>query len=164
MSFDISKWKKFLNENEIKKIEAYHGSRTKGIEKFSLNKGDPTSHSGFGLFFTDNESAAYHYGPNIYKVTLALKRGIGWDEPLSKQPDLLNKIKQDYPDLTKNLDGEGLMEWLKSNLGAVKGAKYLVDKGIDHYYHKLNDPVDGKITFYKVLKDSVISDVKEMSK
>jgi hypothetical protein len=77
---------------------------------------------------------------------------------------LLNKIKQDYSDLPENLDGEGLMKWLKSNLGAVEGAKYLVSKGVDHYYHELNDPVDGKITFYKVLDDSVISNVKEMSK
>jgi hypothetical protein len=190
MSFDINKWKKFLNENENNPIPAYHGSRTKGIKKFLLNKADPTSHSGFGLFFTDNESAAYHYGPNIYKVSLNVKpiTGIGWDKPVPQ--DLLDKIKQDISlnkipslkqnpsDLPENLDGEGLMEWLKSNLGAVEGtngavegtngavegAKYLVSKGIDHYYHKLDDPYDGKITFYKVLDDSVISNVKEMSK
>jgi hypothetical protein len=161
MSFDINKWKKFLNENEVK---AYHGSKTKGIKKFLLNKADPTSHSGFGLFFTDNLRDADHYGPNIYQVSLNVKpiTGIGWDEPVPQ--DLLNKIKQDYSDLPENLDGKELMEWLKSKLGAVEGAKYLVDKGVDHYYHKLDDPVDGMITAYKVLDDSVISDVKEMSK
>ena len=90
------------------------------------------------------------------------KSGIGWDEAVPQ--DLLNKIKQDYSDLPENLKGEELMEWLKSKLGAVEGAKYLVNKGIDHYYHKLGDPVDGKITYYKVLNDSVISDVKEVSK
>ena len=159
MSFDINKWKKFLNENKVK---AYHGSKTKGIKKFLLNKADPTSHSGFGLFFTDNESAADHYGRNIYQGSLDLKSGIGWNEAVPQ--DLLNKIKQDYSDLPENLKGEELMEWLKTKLGAVEGAKYLVEKGIDHYYHIVENSYDGKITYYKVLDDSVINNVEEMSK
>ena len=161
MSFDINKWKKFLNENKGI-VKAYHGSTRKGIEKFLLNKADPTSHSGFGLFFTDNESVADHYGRNIYQVSLDLKSGIGWDEAVPQ--DLLNKIEQDYSDLPQNLEGEGLMKWLRDKIGAVEGAQYLVEKGIDHYYHILDDPEDGIITYYKVLDDSVISNVEEMSK
>lgn len=63
-------------------VQVYHGTPDNfnefSFEKMGKNSG--TSGAGFGMYFTESESEAFSYGPNIFKCTLSLKSNISNDE------------------------------------------------------------------------------------